>query len=140
MSGEESLAQSIANRKPQASQLKKAGRGHFVYSLVLYLFGFLLCRDDIRRRPPDFLENLIGGWRDLEGPLFARHITALLSWGHLILAGAVNTASWLEGVPQPRFRDGWLSAWFRQPHPWFGTSFRLIISSWHCSYHHHQSR
>jgi hypothetical protein len=47
--------------------------------------------------------------------------------GTLILAGAVNTAIvGSNGVLNRVSEDGVLSEWFRQPHPRFGTSYRII--------------
>ena len=47
--------------------------------------------------------------------------------GTLILAGAVNTAIvGSNGVLNRVSEDGVLSDWFRQPHPRFGTSYRII--------------
>ena len=47
--------------------------------------------------------------------------------GTLILSGAVNTAIvGSNGVLNRVSEDGVLSDWFRQPHPRFGTSHRII--------------
>src|SRR5207244_8012694 len=77
-----------------------------------------------------FLENLIGGLAmNLEGPLIARLIFhgVVVVVGTLILAGAVNTAIvGSNGVLNRVSEDGVLSAWFRQPHKRFGTSYRII--------------
>ena len=49
--------------------------------------------------------------------------------GTLILSGAVNTAIvGSNGVLNRVSEDGVLSDWFRQPHPRFGTSYRIINS------------
>src|SRR5439155_20067341 len=85
--------------------------------------------DDVRQH---FLENLIGGLAmNLEGPFFARLIFHgfVVVVGTLILAGAVNTAIvGSNGVLNRVSEDGVLSAWFRQPHKRFGTSYRIINS------------
>ena len=47
--------------------------------------------------------------------------------GFLILSGAVNTAIiGSNGVLNRVSEDGVLTDWFRQPHPKFGTSYRII--------------
>jgi hypothetical protein len=79
---------------------------------------------------PQFFENLIGGLAmSLTGPFVARlvfHIFVVVV-GTLILSGAVNTAIiGSNGVLNRVSEDGVLSDWFRQPHPKFGTSHRII--------------
>src|SRR5213079_3269660 len=123
MSGEESLAQVYREiESPRLPNLKKAGAVIFIYSLVftslVSFFAVMIIPDDVRQH---FLENLIGGLAmNLEGPFFARLIFHgfVVVVGTLILAGAVNTA--IVGS------NGVLSAWFRQPHKRFGTSYRII--------------
>ena len=65
----------------------------------------------------------------LTGPFVARlafHIFVVVV-GTLILSGAVNTAIvGSNGVLNRVSEDGVLSAWFRQPHPKHGTSYRII--------------
>jgi Amino acid permease len=66
---------------------------------------------------------------NLQGPFFARLIFHgfVVVVGTLILAGAVNTAIvGSNGVLNRVSEDGVLSAWFRQPHRRFGTSYRII--------------
>ncbi len=132
MSGEESLAQVYREiESPKLPNLKKAGAVIFVYSLVftslVSFFAVMIIPDDVRQH---FLENLIGGLAmNLEGPFFARLIFHgfVVVVGTLILAGAVNTAIvGSNGVLNRVSEDGVLSAWFRQPHPRFGTSYRII--------------
>src|ERR1700704_39308 len=132
MSGEESLAQVFREiESPKLENLRKAGLVIFVYSLVftslVSFFAVMIIPDDVRR---GFLENLIGGLAmNLEGPFFARLIFHgfVVVVGTLILAGAVNTAIvGSNGVLNRVSEDGVLSAWFRQPHPRFGTSYRII--------------
>src|SRR5215831_4381902 len=132
MSGEESLAQVYREiESPKLPNLKKAGLVIFIYSLVftslVSFFAVMIIPDDVRQ---GFLENLIGGLAmNLEGPLIARLIFHgfVVVVGTLILAGAVNTAIvGSNGVLNRVSEDGVLSAWFRQPHKRFGTSYRII--------------
>jgi amino acid transporter len=132
MSGEESLAQVYREiESPKLPNLKKAGLVIFVYSLVftslVSFFAVMIIPDDVRQ---GFLENLIGGLAmNLQGPFFARLIFHgfVVVVGTFILAGAVNTAIvGSNGVLNRVSEDGVLSEWFRQPHPKFGTSYRII--------------
>src|SRR5271163_200000 len=132
MSGEESLAQVYREiEHPKLPNLKKAGLVIFIYSLVftslVSFFAVMIIPDDVRQ---GFLENLIGGLAmSLEGPLVIRLIFHgfVVVVGAIILAGAVNTAIvGSNGVLNRVSEDGVLSAWFRQPHPRFGTSYRII--------------
>ncbi|MHB8500974.1 MAG: APC family permease [Candidatus Acidiferrales bacterium] len=132
MSGEESLAQVYREiESPKLPNLKKAGLVIFVYSLVftslVSFFAVMIIPDGVRQ---SYLENLIGGLAmSLHGPLIARlifHVFVVVV-GTLILAGAVNTAIvGSNGVLNRVSEDGVLSSWFRQPHPRFGTSYRII--------------
>src|SRR4029077_20757242 len=66
---------------------------------------------------------------NLEGPLIVRLIfhAFVVVVGAVILAGAVNTAIvGSNGVLNRVSEEGVLSDWFRQPHPRFGTSYRII--------------
>ncbi len=132
MSGEESLAQVYREiESPKLQNLKKAGLVIFVYSLVftsmVSFFAVMIIPDDVRQK---YLENLIGGLAmSLQGPLIVRLIFHgfVVVVGTLILAGAVNTAIvGSNGVLNRVSEDGVLSEWFRQPHPRFGTSYRII--------------
>ena len=132
MSGEESLAQVYREiESPKLPNLKKAGLVIFVYSLVftslVSFFAVMIIPDDVRQ---GFLENLIGGLAmNLAGPFIARLIFHgfVVVVGTLILAGAVNTAIvGSNGVLNRVSEDGVLTDWFRQPHPRFGTSYRII--------------
>jgi amino acid transporter len=132
MSGEESLAQVYREiESPKLPNLRKAGLVIFVYSLVftslVSFFAVMIIPDNVRK---GFLENLIGGLAmNLQGPFFARLIFHgfVVVVGTLILAGAVNTAIvGSNGVLNRVSEDGVLSEWFRQPHPKFGTSYRII--------------
>jgi amino acid transporter len=132
MSGEESLAQVYREiESPKLQNLRKAGLVIFIYSLVftslVSFFAVMIIPDDVRQH---FLENLIGGLAmSLEGPIFVRLLFHgfVVVVGTLILAGAVNTAIvGSNGVLNRVSEDGVLSDWFRQPHPIFGTSYRII--------------
>ncbi len=132
MSGEESLAQVYREMEsPKLPNLKKAGLVIFIYSLVftslVSFFAVMIIPDDARQ---GFLQNLIGGLAmNLEGPFLARLIfhAFVVIVGTLILAGAVNTAIvGSNGVLNRVSEDGVLSDWFRQPHPRFGTSYRIV--------------
>jgi amino acid transporter len=132
MSGEESLAQVYREiESPKLQNLRKAGLVIFIYSLVftslVSFFAVMIIPDDVRQH---FLENLIGGLAmSLEGPILVRLLFHgfVVVVGTLILAGAVNTAIvGSNGVLNRVSEDGVLSDWFRQPHPRFGTSYRLI--------------
>src|SRR5499425_2468178 len=132
MSGEESLAQVYREiESPKLVNLKKAGLVIFVYSMIftslVSFFAVMIIPDDVRQ---GFLENLIGGLAmSLQGPFLLRLIfhAFVVVVGAVILAGAVNTAIvGSNGVLNRVSEDGVLSDWFRQPHPRFGTSYRII--------------
>src|SRR3981081_3912811 len=116
---------------PKLPNLKKAGSFIFIYSLVftslVSFFAVMIIPDDVRQH---FLETLIGGMdMSLEGPILVRLLFHgfVVVVGTLILAGAVNTAIvGSNGVLNRVSEDGVLSDWFRQPHPRFGTSYRII--------------
>jgi amino acid transporter len=132
MSGEESLAQVYREiEHPKLPNLKKAAFVIFIYSMVftslVSFFAVMIIPDKTR---PQYFENLIGGLSmSLAGPLFARlafHVFVVVV-GTMILSGAVNTAIvGSNGVLNRVSEDGVLSDWFRQPHPRFGTSHRII--------------
>ena len=132
MSGEESLAQVYREiEHPKLPNLKKAALVIFIYSMVftslVSFFAVMIIPDTTR---PQYFENLIGGLAmSLTGPFVARlafHIFVVVV-GTLILSGAVNTAIvGSNGVLNRVSEDGVLSDWFRQPHPKFGTSYRII--------------
>jgi amino acid transporter/nucleotide-binding universal stress UspA family protein len=132
MSGAESLAQVYREiEHPKLKNLKKAALVIFIYSMVftslVSFFAVMIIPDKTR---PQYFENLIGGLAmSLTGPFVARlifHIFVVVV-GTLILSGAVNTAIvGSNGVLNRVSEDGVLSDWFRQPHPKFGTSHRII--------------
>jgi amino acid transporter len=132
MSGAESLAQVYREiEHPKLRNLKKAAFVIFLYSMVftslVSFFAVMIIPDATRH---GYFENLIGGLAmSLQGPFIARlafHIFVVIV-GTLILSGAVNTAIvGSNGVLNRVSEDGVLSDWFRQPHPRFGTSHRII--------------
>jgi amino acid transporter len=132
MSGEESLAQVYREiEHPKLPNLKKAGFIIFVYSMVftslVSFFAVMIIPDETRK---GFFENLIGGLAmNVAGPLTLKLVFHgfVVLVGTLILAGAVNTAIvGSNGVLNRVSEDGVLAAWFRRPHPRFGTSYRII--------------
>jgi len=132
MSGAESLAQVYREiEHPKLPNLKKAALVIFIYSMVftslVSFFAVMIIPDKIR---PEYFQNLIGGLAmSLAGPYVARLAfqVFVVVVGTLILSGAVNTAIvGSNGVLNRISEDGVLSDWFRQPHPRFGTSYRII--------------
>ena len=132
MSGAESLAQVYREiEHPKLPNLKKAALVIFIYSLIftslVSFFAVMIIPDATRQ---EYFQNLIGGLAmSLQGPLVARlafHVFVVVV-GTLILSGAVNTAIvGSNGVLNRVSEDGVLSDWFRQPHPRYGTSYRVI--------------
>jgi amino acid transporter len=132
MSGLESMAQVYREiQHPKLPNLKKAGWVVFVYSLLftslVSFFAVMIIPDNIRK---GFADNLIGGLAmNVVGPLPIRLVfhAFVVVVGILILSGAVNTAIvGSNGVLNRVSEDGVLAAWFRQPHPRYGTSSRII--------------
>jgi amino acid transporter len=133
MSGEESLAQ--VNRElahPKLKNLKRAAVIIAIYSFVFTgltaLLFVMIIPDSVR--VPIYKDNLIAGLTMyLWGPLLLRLIfrAFVVVVGFLMLSGAVNTAIiGSNGVLNRISEDGVLTDWFRQPHPRFGTSYRII--------------
>ena len=132
MSGAESLAQVYREiEHPKLPNLKKSVLIIFIYSMVftslVSFFAVMIIPDQTRHL---YFENLIGGLAmNLTGPFIARlifHVFVVVV-GTMILSGAVNTAIvGSNGVLNRVSEDGVLSDWFRQPHPRFGTSYRII--------------
>ena len=133
MSGEESLAQ--VNRElahPKLKNLKRAAIIIAVYSFVFTgltaLLFVMIIPDSVRI--PIYKDNLIAGLAMYQyGPvllkLFFRAFVVVV--GFLILSGAVNTAIiGSNGVLNRISEDGVLTDWFRQPHPRFGTTYRIV--------------
>src|SRR5580700_10192799 len=98
-----------------------------IFTSLVSFFAVMIIPDKTR---PQFFQNLIGGLAmNLTGPLLARLIFQMfvVVVGTLILSGAVNTAIvGSNGVLNRVSEDGVLPDWFRQPHPRFGTSYRII--------------
>src|ERR1700674_4614842 len=133
MSGEESLAQ--VNRElaqPKLKNLKRAAIIIAIYSFVFTgltaLLFVMIIPDSVRI--PVYKDNLIAGiamylWGRLLLRLIFRAFVVVV--GFLILSGAVNTAIiGSNGVLNRISEDGVLTDWFRQPHPRFGTTYRII--------------
>ncbi|MGH9688759.1 MAG: amino acid permease [Candidatus Acidiferrales bacterium] len=132
MSGAETLAQVYREiEHPKLPNLKKTVFVIFIYSMVftslVSFFAVMIIPDSVR---PRYFQDLIGGLAMyLVGPLAARIAFRIfvVVVGTLILSGAVNTAIvGSNGVLNRVSEDGVLSSWFRQPHPKFGTSYRII--------------
>ncbi|HZT71299.1 MAG TPA: APC family permease [Terriglobia bacterium] len=133
MSGLETLAQVYREiEHPKLPNLKKTAFIVFIYSLVftslVSFFAFMIIPD--ARTRLSYADNLIGGLAmNVAGPMMLRllfHGFVVLV-GIMILSGAVNTAIvGSNGVLNRVSEDGVLADWFRQPHPRFGTSHRII--------------
>jgi amino acid transporter len=131
-SGFETLAQ--VYREIEAPKLKNLQRTRLIviiYSLVftssVSFLGVMLIPDAQRAK---YLDNLIGGLSMfLAGAIAIRlafHAFVVLV-GTLILAGAVNTAIiGSNGVLNRTAEDDVLPGWFRQPHPKYDTTSRII--------------
>jgi amino acid transporter len=132
MSGEESLAQVYREiEAPKQKNLFRTGLVIFVFSLVftslVSFFAVMIIPDGERSK---YFDNLIGGISMfLAGPFALRlafHAFVVLV-GVLILSGAVNTAIiGSNGVLNRVAEDGVLPRWFRQPHPKYGSTYRII--------------
>jgi amino acid transporter len=132
MSGFETLAQVYREiEAPKLENLKRTSLVVILYALVftssVAFFAVMLIPDADR---PRYLDNLIGGLAMfLAGPPFLKllfHALVVLV-GTLILAGAVNTAIvGSNGVLNRVAEDGVLPDWFREPHPRYGTTSRLL--------------
>ncbi len=132
MSGFETLAQVYRELEaPKLKNLRTTGLVVIIYSLLftslVSFFAVMLIPDQQRQK---YLDNLIGGLSMyLVGPtpiklLFHAFVVLV---GTLILSGAVNTAIiGSNGVLNRVAEDGVLPDWFRQPHPRYGTTNRLI--------------
>src|ERR1700730_4727186 len=133
MSGEESLAQ--VNRElahPKLKNLKRAAIIIAIYSFIFTgmtaLLFVMIIPDSVR--VPVYKDNLIAGLAMYQyGPLLLRLAfrAFVVVVGFLILSGAVNTAIiGSNGVLNRISEDGVLTDWFRQPHPRFGTTYRIV--------------
>jgi amino acid transporter len=133
MSGEETLAQVYREvEAPKLPNFKKAAFIVFVYSLVLTggvsFLAVLLIPNDVRIK--EYSDNLIAGLAmHAAGPDWARlllHAFVVLV-GFLILSGAVNTAMvGSNGVLNRVAEDGVLPDWVLEPHPRYGTTYRVL--------------
>src|ERR1700730_8385514 len=133
MSGEESLAQ--VNRELAHPKLKNLKRAAIIIAIYSFIFTgmtallFVMIIPDAVRVPV-YKDNLIAGlamnlWGPLLLRLFFRAFVVVV--GFLILSGAVNTAIiGSNGVLNRISEDGVLTDWFRQPHPRFGTTYRIV--------------
>jgi amino acid transporter/nucleotide-binding universal stress UspA family protein len=132
MSGEESLAQVYREiEHPKLKNLEKAGFVIFLYSLLFTgLVAFFVVMIIPDQKLGEYTGNYIGGLAmSVVGPYTLRLLfrAFVVVVGVLILAGAVNTAIvGSNGVLNRVSEDGVLTAWFRHPHPRFGTSHRII--------------
>lgn len=133
MSGEESLAQVYREiEAPKLKNLEKTGFLVFIYSMLLTslgcFFAAMIIPDSVRMS--QYSDNLLSGLTFyLSGPLTARLLFQgfVVLVGFLILSGAVNTSIvGSNGVLNRIGEDGVLPDWFRQPHPKFGTTYRLM--------------
>src|SRR5437867_2426553 len=132
MSGEESLAQVYREiEAPKHRNLVRAGLVIFLYSLtftsLVSFFAVMIIPDGERSK---YFDNLISGLSMfMVGPFalkLAFHAFVVLV-GTLILSGAVNTAIiGSNGVLNRVVEDGVMPDWFREPHPKYGTTYRLI--------------
>src|SRR6266496_3631546 len=133
MSGEESLAQ--VNRElahPKLKNLKRAAIIIAIYSFVFTgitaLLFVMIIPDSVRISV--YKDNLISGLAmHLWGPQILRLLFRgfVVVVGFMILSGAVNTAIiGSNGVLNRVSEDGVLPDSFRQPHPRFGTTYRIV--------------
>src|SRR2546430_15026065 len=132
MSGEESLAQVYREiAAPKLRNLKRAALVIFIFSMLftslVSFFAVMIIPDSERTK---YFDNLISGISMfLAGPFglkLAFHAGVVLV-GALILSGAVNIAIiGSNGVLNRVVVDGVLSDWLREPHPKYGTTYRLI--------------
>lgn len=133
MSGEETLAQVYREvESPKLPNFKKAAFIVFIYSIILTagisFLAVLIIPDDIRMKV--YSENLIGGLAmNVIGPQWAR--VALNGFvtivGFMILSGACNTSIiGANGVLNRVAEDGILPEYLRQPHPRYGTTYRVL--------------
>ena len=132
MSGEETLAQVYREiEHPKLKNLKKAGAVIVIYSVIftagVSFLAYSIIPDSVR---PQYFNNLISGLAmNFVGPYDLRLVfqAFVAVVGILMLSGAVNTAIvGSNGVLSRVSEDGILPEWFRNPHPRFGTSYRII--------------
>src|SRR5205823_1670238 len=117
---------------PKLKNLKRAAIIIAIYSFVFTgltaLLFVMIIPDSVR--VPVYKDNLIAGLAMyLWGPQLLRLAfrAFVVVVGFLILSGAVNTAIiGSNGVLNRISEDGVLPDWFRQPHPRFGTTYRIV--------------
>ena len=133
MSGLETLAQVYREiEHPKLPNLKKTAFIVFIFSMVftslVSFFAFMIIPNAATRL--SYKDDLIGGLAmNVVGPVMLRLLFHgfVVVVGIMILSGAVNTAIvGSNGVLNRVSEDGVLADWFRQPHPRFGTSHRII--------------
>lgn len=139
MSGLETLAQVYREvESPKLPNFKKAAFIVFTFALVLTgtisFMAVLLIPNDVRMK--EYSENLIGGLAmNMAGPtpvklLLNAFVTIV---GFLLLSGACNTAIiGANGVLNRVAEDGILPEWLRQPHPRYGTTYRVLFMVFVC--------
>lgn len=132
MSGAETLAQVYREMEaPKLPNLKKAAVAIFLFCFLVTsasaFLGVMLIPLDARSH---YIDNMLAGvamW--LDGPLWLRigFRGLIVVVATLVLSGAVNTS--IVGANAVMCRvaeDGLLHDWFRQLHPRFGTTYRMI--------------
>ncbi|MFO0928560.1 MAG: APC family permease [Gemmataceae bacterium] len=133
MSGEETLAQVYREiESPKLPNFQKAAFIVFIYSLVLTagisFLAVVLIPDDVRLE--QYASNLLGGLAmSVIGPTWLKLVLQgiVVVVGFLILSGAVNTAIiGSNGVLNRVAEDGVVPDWFLRPHPYYGTTYRLL--------------
>lgn len=134
MSGEESLAQLYRElAHPKVKNLKRAAIIIFFFSIIvtglLSLFAVMIVPDDVRSH---YYDNLFSGLSmHLAGPMVVKLVLQgfVVVVGGLLLTGAINTALvGANGALNRLGEDGIFAAWFRQPHPKYGTTHRFLTS------------
>jgi len=132
MSGEESLAQ--VNREleyPKHKNLMRAGLVIFAYSLLFTsLVSFIAYAVIPDEQRAFYKDNLISGIAMfMVGPTWLKLLfqAFIVLVGFLMLSGAINTSIiGATGVLSRVSEDGVMPAWFRKPHPRYGTAYRVI--------------
>lgn len=132
LSGLETLAQVYRDLEdPKYPNLKKTVITIFIFSIIFtggvtFLAALVIPAEHM----PQYADNMLGGLAmELQGPYVARLAmqTLVVLSGALMLVGAVNTSFFgSNGVLNRVAEDGILHDWFRQLHPKYGTTYRLI--------------
>ncbi len=132
MSGEETLAQVYREiEAPKHKNLIRAAIVIFVFSLTFTGFtafaAVMLVPDEVRRTAGDNLLNELV--KHLAGPMGLKlaMVAFVVAVGAMILSGAVNTSLvGSNGVLNRVAEEGILDEWFREPHPRYGTTHRIL--------------